>query len=196
MQESLFGKANRVLTTKILAGIGGLLAAFLSFTMSVYQSRTAGQVPQVDPGTAIDAGRWSITVRSARTARQMPDGSHVPPGKQVLVIDLLLENRSAESSNLYGDALKIENISVAPKPLFYLTRDRALLWDAQPMMPERVAAVWQVVQDEPLPAKVKLSVVGSIFKPRDNLYAAPGWFPTMPVAIVDVALSKGDGAGQ
>lgn len=196
MKESLFGKANRALTTKILAGIGGLLAAFLSFALSIYQSRTAGEVPRVDPGKLIDAGRWNVTVTSASVAPQMPDGSHVSPGKKALVVDLILENRSAESSNIYGDALKIENVPGVPKPLFYLTRDRALLWDVQPMMPEQVKAVWQVPQDQVLPGQVKLAVVGATFKPRDNLYAAPGWFPTKPVATVDLPLAAGSEAAR
>lgn len=196
MKESLFGKANRAFTTKILAGIGGLLAAFLSFTLSIYNSRTAGEVPRVDPGNVIDAGRWNVTVTSASIVPQMPDGSHVSPGKKALVVDLILENRSAESSNIYGDALRIENLPDLAKPLFYLTRDRALLWDMQPTMPEPVKAVWQVPQDQALPAKVKLAVVGAIFKPRDNLYAAPGWFPTRPVATVDLPLPASDGAGR
>ena len=34
MKESLVGKAHKALATKILVGIGGLLAAFLSFTLS------------------------------------------------------------------------------------------------------------------------------------------------------------------
>jgi len=195
MKESLFGKANRALTTKILAGIGGLLAAILSFTLSIYNSRTADEVPRVDPGKVIDAGRWNVTVTSASIAPQMPDGSHVSPGKKALVVDLVLENRSAESSNIYGDALKIENLPDLAKPLFYLTRDRALLWDMQPTMPEAVKAVWQVPQDQVLP-KVKLAVVGAIFKPRDNLYAAPGWFPTRPVATVDLPLAASDGASR
>lgn len=196
MSESLLGKANRTFATKILAGFGGLLAAFLSFTWSIYQSRTDGEVPRVDPGKVIDAGRWNVTVTSASLAEQMPDGSHVSPGKKALVVDLTLENRSAESSNLYRDVLKIENIADAAKPQFYLMRDRALLWDVQPMMPEQVKAVWQVPQEQALPPQVKLAVVGALFKPRDNLYAAPGWFPTRPVAVVDLPLPPASAAGR
>ena len=196
MSESLLGKANRTFATKILAGFGGLLAAFLSFTWSIYQSRTDGEVPRVDPGKVIDAGRWNVTVTSASLAEQMPDGSHVSPGKKALVVDLTLENRSAESSNLYRDVLKIEIIADAAKPQFYLMRDRALLWDVQPMMPEQVKAVWQVPQEQALPPQVKLAVVGALFKPRDNLYAAPGWFPTRPVAVVDLPLPPASAAGR
>ncbi len=196
MKESLFGRANRAFTTKLLAGVGGLLAAFLSFALSIYQSRTAGEVPRVDPGAVVDAGRWKVAVTSVSVGSQMPDGSRVSPGKKALVVDLVLENRSAESSNLYGDALKIENVPDAAKPLFYLMRDRALLWDVQPMMPEQVKAVWQVRQDQVLPERAKLAVVGEIFKPRDNLYAAPGWFPTRPVAFVDLPLAAAGEAGR
>ena len=102
----------------------------------------------------------------ASIARVMPDGSHVAPGKKALVVELTLENRSGESSNIYGDVLKVENVPDLSKPYFYLTRDRELLWDVQPMMPERVRAVWQVPQDQPLPPQVRLAVSGAIFKPR------------------------------
>lgn len=196
MKESLFGKAHKALATKILAGIGGLLAAFLSFTLSIYQGRAAGEIPRIPPGEVIDAGRWNVTVAGASIARVMPDGSHVAPGKKALVVELTLENRSGESSNIYGDVLKVENVPDLSKPYFYLMRDRELLWDVQPMMPERVRAVWQVPQDQPLPPQVRLAVIGAIFKPRDNLYAAPGWFPTKPVATVDVPLASGPEAGR
>ena len=196
MKESLFGKAHKALAAKILAGIGGLLAAFLSFTLSIYQGRAASEIPRVAPGEVIDAGRWNVTVAGASIARVMPDGSHVAPGKKALVVELTLENRSGESSNIYGDVLKVENVPDLSKPYFYLTRDQELLWDVQPMMPERVRAVWQVPQDQPLPPQVRLAVSGAIFKPRDNLYAAPGWFPTKPVATVDVPLASGPEAGR
>jgi hypothetical protein len=189
MSESLLGKANRAVATKILAGIGGLLAACLSFAWSIYQNRTEGEVPKVAVGKVIDAGRWNVTATSASLADKMPDGSHVSPGKKALVVDLVLENRSAESSNIYRDVLKIENVANADKPQFYLMRDRALLWDVQPMMPEPVKAIWQVPQELVLPAHLKLAVVGANFKPKDNLYAAPGWFPTKPVAVVDLPIA-------
>ena len=66
MKESLFGKAHKALATKILAGIGGLLAAFLSFTLSIYQGRAASEIPRVAPGEVIDAGRWNVTVLDMR----------------------------------------------------------------------------------------------------------------------------------
>lgn len=196
MKESLVGKANRVLATKILAGIGGLLAAFLSFTLSIYQGRAASEIPKVPRGKVIEAGRWNVTVMGARLAGEMPDGSRVSPGKKALVVELTLENRSGESSNIYGDVLKIENVPDVSKPQFYLMRDRELLWDVQPMMPEQVKVVWQLPQDQAPPPQVRLAVIGAIFKPRDNLYAAPGWFPTKPVATVDLPLASSGEAGR
>ena len=195
MKESLVGKAHKALATKILVGIGGLLAAFLSFTLSIYQGRAASEISKVPPGEVIDAGRWNVIVAGASVARVLPDGSHVAPGKKALVVELTLENRSGESSNIYGDVLKIERVPDASKPQFYLMRDRELLWDVQPMMPERVKAVWQVPQDQPLPPQVRLAVIGTIFKPRDNLYAAPGWLPTKPVATVELPLASDSEGG-
>ncbi|WP_113405321.1 hypothetical protein [Rhizobium sp. SYY.PMSO] len=193
MKQSAIRKANKALYTRIVAGVGGLLAGALSLGLSIYETRTGAEVEQVASGTAVNTGQWKVTLVSANTADQTPDGLHVADGKKVLTIDLTLENLTAESSNLYRDTLKLENIPNAPIPQFYLPRDRDVLWDLQPRMPEVVKAAWELPASQKLPDIVKVTIVGTTYKAKDNLYAAPGWFNPTDVARVDLPLSPATG---
>ncbi len=193
MKQSAIRKANKALYTRIVAGVGGLLAGALSLGLSIYETRTGAEVEQVAAGTAVNTGQWKVTLVSANTAGQTPDGLHVADGKKVLTIDLTLENLTAESSNLYRDTLKLENIPNAPIPQFYLPRDRDVLWDLQPRMPEVVKAAWELPASQKLPDIVKVTIVGTTYKAKDNLYAAPGWFNPTDVARVDLPLSPATG---
>ncbi|MGI2032646.1 hypothetical protein ACRQ1B_09680 [Rhizobium panacihumi] len=189
MLKPISRKTNKAMLTKLLAGIGGLLAAAISLGYSLYEKRQAEIIPQVAAATPIDAGRWKVSLNAAVSGGDMPNGSHVAPGSRAIAIDLVLENLSAESSNIYRDLIKLQNIPDAPNPQFYLMRDKDILWDMQPMMPEAVKAIWQVPADLTLPKQLKVKVEGEKFKPRDNLYAAPGWFSAGSVAEVALPLA-------
>lgn len=194
MKPSIITKANTALYTRIAAGIGGFLAAAISLGLSLYETREAGVVPKIEVGKPVDASRWKVTLQSGGLATEMPDGSKIAPGKKALIVNLTLENLSASSSNTYRHALKLENLPDAPAAQFYLVRDRALLWDLQPMMPEAVKVAWLVPEAQPLPKVLQVAVIGAIFKRMDNLYAAPNWFPTEKVAEVSLPLAQGAGA--
>jgi len=107
-------------------------------------------------------------------------------GKKAIVVSIMLENLSAQSSNHYGSLIKPINPPDTLKPQYYLTRDRAILWDLQPRMPEAVSATWEVPENVALPDVLRLQVEGEFFKPRDNLCSAPGWFSSG--AIAEIAL--------
>lgn len=184
-------QARRGRLRKLIAGAGGLVAAGLSLGYSLYERRESELVPVVEAKKTIDAGRWQVALESARIIALTPNGLKVTPGKQAVAVEMRLENLSAESSNIYGDLIKLDNIKDAPRPAFYLDRDRDLLGDLQPVMPEMVTAVWELPADGPVPSSLDLSVQGEAFRPRDNLYAAPGWFPKGAVARVVLPLSGG-----
>ncbi|AYG62175.1 hypothetical protein [Rhizobium jaguaris] len=189
MKQSIIKKTNKALQTRIVAGIGGLLAGALSLGLSVYETRTGAEVTRVAAGASVDSGQWKVTLNSASLAAQTPDGLRVSNGKKALTVDLTLENLTAESSNLYRDAIKLDNIPNAPMPQFYLVRDREQLWDLQPMMPEAVEAVWELPATQALPKVLKVTVIGTTYKPKDNLYAAPGWFNPTNIARVDLPVA-------
>lgn len=175
--------------TRLLAGAGGLLAAALPLGYSVYQQRAAGIVPVVDVGTPVEAGRWKVAVKAGTFGSTLPNGLALSPDKTAITVEMTLENISSESSNLYGDLIALANVPDAPKPDYYLVRDSAILWDLQPRMPEVVAAVWEVSAGIDQQEVLQLRVEGSLFKPRDNLYAAPGWFPAGSVAEIALPLN-------
>lgn len=193
MNQSVIKKANKALFTRIAAGIGGLLAGALSLGFSIYEARTSAEVAQVAAGASVKTGQWEVTLHSADAVVQTPDGLRIADGKKALMIDMTLENLTAESSNLYRNTLKLENIPNAPAPQFYLLRDRDVLWELQPMMPETVKAVWQLPATQQLPKVLKVSIVGTAYKPKDNLYAAPGWFNPTDVARVDLPVMPAAG---
>jgi hypothetical protein len=186
MKSSVVGKANKAIIGRVVAGIGGLLAATLSLGISVYQAGHKEEVATVAPGTQVNAGRWNVTVTSSAVSTQSPTGYPLLGGKKALIVNLTLENLTARSSNIYAETLKIDNVADLPRPNYYLPKDRELLGYLQPAIPETVAAVWEVPADMPLPKTLDLSIVGEKFKPKDNLYAAPGWFNPQDVARVSL----------
>jgi hypothetical protein len=187
MTASRSQKARKALTAKLIAGIGGFAAAALSIGLSLYQARTAGEVASVSPGASVDSGQWSVTLYSAKVSSEMPDGARVPDGSKAVIVEAALENLTAESSNLYRKTVRPDFAKV-PEPQFYLTRDRSILWDLQPLMPEKIEIAWQVPASQQLPEKLSFAIGGTIYKAKDNLYAAPGWFPSSDVAKVELPL--------
>jgi hypothetical protein len=177
-----------------LAAAGALTAAAVSLGYSVYQQRVQ-IVPQVEVATSVEAGRWKVTVSGSTFGSTLPNGLTVSHDKRAITVEMTLENISSQSSNLYGDLIVLANVPDAPRPQYYLVRDQAILWDLQPRMPEKVAAVWEVPAEMDRPEDLALEVEGSFFKPRDNLYAAPGWFPSGVVGRIDLPL-KDESAGS
>lgn len=176
--------------TRLVAGAGGLLAAALSLGYSLYEQRESDLVRQVQANTSLEAGRWKVLVTGSRVSASTPDGLQISKGKRAILVNMILENISAESSNLYGTLIRIANMPDVPRPQYYLVRDRAILWDLQPRMPELVVAVWEFPETSQLPDVLKLQVEGERFKPRDNLYSAPGWFPAGAVATMSLPLKR------
>lgn len=189
-------KSDSALVKKIFTSLGGLVAAGVAFGYSLYESREESLVPNVQVNIPVNAGRWQVTLISAKKTSLRPDGTRIGPGMQAILLEMVLQNRSGESSNIYGDLLKLRNLKNASRPQFYLDRDRESLGDLQPMMPERVTAMWEAPEAIPLPKKLEVAVEGDVFKRRDNLYAAPGWFPSGAVAHLELALSVGQKSGE
>lgn len=167
------------LLATLTAGIGGLAAAAVSLVMSLYEARNPAVTPQIAMGAPADAGRWIVTPRSAVVAATLPDGRKPPGGGTALVAELVLENRTAATSNAFYATVTLANPppGVEAKPAFhYLKRDGALLGALQPRMPETVQAVWTLPPGMAAPPALRLAILGESFKPKDNLYGAPGWF--------------------
>ncbi|WP_454815368.1 hypothetical protein [Labrys neptuniae] len=189
------GFSRQSLKAKVLTGIGGFAAAAISLGASLYHLRNPEQVPVMTAGQAVEAGRWLVTPNSAALATALPDGRPIKAGRRAVVLELVVTNRTERTSNAVAGILKLNNVANAEGPDFYLVRDKERLMDLQPRLPERLQAVWTLPGDGALPKTLELTVAGATFKPRDNLYGAPGWFNPHDVARVSVPLNAAGSPG-
>jgi hypothetical protein len=182
--EQLSGIRRRLLTV-LAAGIGGAVASAMSFAMAVYEAAHPPPLHVAKIGELIDTGRWVITVRGARKGPVPPTGVEPPEPKTFLTVEFDLENRAAASSYASTNLLSLEPpVPDLPDPTIYLARDRAIANPVHPGMSERLIATWEWPSAQPPPSELRLLVGSQIYKRRDNLYGASGWFDRDPVATV------------
>ncbi|MEQ1955792.1 hypothetical protein ABMA59_30945 [Mesorhizobium sp. CN2-181] len=181
----------------LLAGIGGTAAAAVSFAMTLYDAAHPPAIPAVALGQPIDTGRWTVTLHGARAGSVPPTG--VPPyePKQLVMVDMDVVNRSATPNNVLFRLLTLDPpVDNLPQPDFYLARDKWLAGYFNPGMPERVIAVWEWPRGHEVPKQLRLKINSQIYKRRDNLYGASGWFDRDPVATVEMSVLAETAPGQ
>lgn len=176
---------------QIVAGFGASIAAILSLAYASYTLSRPDEVPLAKPGEAIEAGRWRVALIEARFAKANLHGNFFLDQRDSLQVDMRFTNLSQESSNSYPRVVQFDPVADAlGEPVFKLTRDNSIAGSLHPDMPEYVTAYWTLPEGSPPPRELTFRINGEYFKPRDNLYAAPGWFPadqaarlTLPVKI-------------
>lgn len=181
----------QALGSKLTIGVGGLLALAITSGQSLLEALEPPTLPALAAGAPLDAGRLRIALQEARlTAQSRPDGSPAPDGAQFLALDLDLANRSSETDNSFARILTVEPPveGLQPSPTFWLMRDKAMLSALQPGLPERVRVIWRLAPGAKAPERLRLIVNGETFKPRDNLFAAPGWFNRKPIAAATLPI--------
>ena len=191
MSETRQSTVRQRLLAIIVAGVGSFLAAAASFGMSVYEAANPPPLPVRQAGDRLDTGRWTVTLHSARIATTPPTG--VPPSKPTtyLMLELDALNMSATPSYLSTNLLSV-GPDMPDRPDVYLARDEALGGPLNPGMEERLIVVWELPADRPPPASLRVLVGSQIYKVRDNLYGASGWFDREPVAAVELAVAGGN----
>jgi len=180
----------RRLLAFLIASVGSMAATAISFGMTVYDAAHPKPVPVVAPGQPIDTGRWIFTLREAQMGALLPTGGKPFSARKVLAVTFDLDNRSASASNVFSRLMAFDPpIPNLPQPSFYLARDKWIAGSLQPDMPERLIATWEWPQGAPEPQELRFRIIGQIYKRRDNLYGAPGWFDRDPVAIVTLPVT-------
>ncbi|MGF6174938.1 hypothetical protein [Ensifer sp. 4252] len=184
-------KVKRRLLAMLVAGIGGIAAAAVSFASAVYEAANPTPIELAKKDEPIDTGRWLLTINNASMTEVPPTGTKPADAKRFLTVDLKLDNRSAATSNAFMRLVSIETPTSIklPEPVYYLARDKWIASAINPGMPEKLIAVWEWPEGLPSPKALRLSVAKQIYKPRDNLYGAPGWFDDGKAAIVELAVS-------
>ena len=176
----------------LTTGIGGFLAAGLVLVNTIASYRTDQPLPRFEAGTAIEAGEWRVVPLSARIDTATPDGRKLRDGQKAVVVEVELTNRTAESSNSFYRLLTLDPPLGKGQPDVFLLRDRERAAELHPDMTERLAIVWTLPQDAPVPPVLKLAVHASDFKRRDNLRGQNGWGYNPHVAgIIDMPVQGG-----
>lgn len=174
------------------AGLGGLLAAGLSFAMALYGAAHPPAVVERKAGEAIDTGRWQIALRGATIGTLPPTGIKPFTPRPLVMITFDARNLSAEPSSLLAPVFEIAPETPGLKrPVFYLARDAYLAGALNPDMAERVIGVWEWPDGVIVPETLTVTLKGQTYKKRDNLYGASGWFEGDAVARVTLPLTRG-----
>jgi hypothetical protein len=180
----------------ITAGAGTAAALTIAGFFGAFAALPSPPVPDLPTGEAIEAGQWRVLPVRAYVGTDHPYGVPLKPEQKALVLEVDLTNRTAESTKDFFELFAVVGGigQGGDQPFVALTRDSTLSPDLHPGMPERMAFVWPLPGDAAVPPRVSIAVTAKIYKPRDNLYGAPGWFNphlvgaiTLPVADVRTA---------
>jgi hypothetical protein len=147
---------------------------------------------QLGPGEWVDTAQWRVRPLRAWTGDRCPlapAGLPAPP-ERCLSVEVELTNLTRASSNDLADALTVVDppLPAATRPELMLARDRGVLFQLHPRMPERVVVSWKLPAGRH-PRAATLVIRGKRFKERDNLIGGEGWFDPKPVAEVRLALA-------
>jgi len=185
----------QAVSSKLTIGIGGLLALAITSGQSLLEALEPPTLPVLAVGASLDAGRWRIALHEASlTTQSRPDGPPAPDGTQFLALDLDIVNRSSETDNTFARIFIVDPPidALQPNPIFWLMRDKAILSALQPGLRERVRVTWRLAPGAKVPERLRLVVNGETFKPRDNLFAAPGWFNRKPIAAASLPVAAAE----
>lgn len=179
----------------IIAGLGASVAVLLSLAMAVTAASRPAPVPVVRTGEEIVTGRWRVEALDAAFKPADPNAVGFTERQDALVVRFRFTNLSVASSNAYGNVVS-PDLPGLERPTYLLARDRAMVFDLHPDMPEEVLAVWAWPAGKLVPESLRLVFEGELHKRRDNLYGAPGWFPAGPVAMLDLPVARAEGTGR
>jgi hypothetical protein len=179
----------------ITAGIGTFAALAVAVALGVSDARSPNEIPRIVSGQQLDAGKWQITPLKVWVTDQKIYGLTPKPDQKALVLEVELLNRTTQSDKGYYSTfhLPAEIEAKAEKPMIYLARDEALMPSLQPGLVEKMAYVWLMPATAVPKGSVELNIDADIFKLRDNLFGAPGWWGKHTAGKVTLPVAEGQG---
>lgn len=177
--------------TRTVAGAGGIAALLTSWGIGLFEVRTQPAPPGLRAGQSIAAGEWEVRLDSAQVGTLAPDGRALY-GREALLIPAQLLNRTGRTSNSYNQAIKLVTAipGIDRQPDAFLVRDRERLTQLHPGLPEQIVFMWTFPKGTHLPARLRFAIEARDFKPRDNLYAAAGWFNPHVLGTIDLPVTR------
>jgi len=175
----------------LTTGIGGFLAAGVAGLFAVANALPKQELPSFALGAPIEAAQWRIVPIGASVGSAMPDGRPAKPGRKVLAVRLDMTNRTGSTRNDYTDPFRLDAAlaKVAGRPIGYLERDRAILFALHPDLTERVAIVWEMPADTPVPDTLPLMIYAEVYKAQNNLQGDSGWYGPHPIGTLTLPIT-------
>ncbi|MFE0016627.1 hypothetical protein ACFWXH_17385 [Mesorhizobium sp. NPDC059054] len=185
----MFGSARSKLKAWIVGGIGTIAALAVGGALGAFD---AIQKPAVvlEPGQPVETGPWVVRPLRAYTVDKGVYGLPLKAGEKALVFEAEMTNRTAISSKDYFTTFRSTG-GTDEKPFVVLVRDSTMSPALQPGLSERMAYVWGLPAGATPPDRFVLAVNGEIYKQRDNLYGAPGWYNEHVIGTVAMAVGIG-----
>jgi hypothetical protein len=177
--------------TWVTAGAGTIAALLVAGLFGAFAALPKLAVPDLPADQPIEAGQWWVMPARAYMTTDDIYGVPLRPGEKAVVLEADLTNRTAESTKDYFEAIRLADQigQGGDNPFVALTRDSILSPDLHPNMPERMAYVWALPRDAVVPERLSFAVIAKTYKPRDNLYGAPGWFNPHDVGTFTLAVA-------
>ena len=186
------------LATIIIAGVGTGAASIFSYAAAIYKAANPDLMREVTTGETVDTGRWHVVVTGARFDSVPPTGVKPYVPKNYLMVDVIVDNRSASSAFVSQKLLTFDPPNPAlSDPVFYIVRDKWIAGRVHPGMPEKLTVAWEWPQDEAPPQEARFLIGSEIYKKRDNLYGASIWLDRDAIAVIQlpVHMSSTEGEG-
>ena len=180
----------------VTAGAGTIAALLVAGLFGAFAALPKPPVPDLPTDQPIEAGQWWVVPARAYVATDDIYGVPLKPDEKAVVLEADLTNRTAESTKDYFETIRLANEigQSGDQPSIALTRDSILSPDLHPNMPERMAYVWALPGNTQVPERLSFAVSAKTYKPRDNLYGAPGWFNPHDVGTFSLAVAGATGA--
>lgn len=185
----MFDATRSKLKTWLIGGIGTGAALAVGGALGVFDALQK-PVAVLEPGRAVETGPWIVRPLRAYTVDNAIYGLPLKSGQKALVFEAELTNRTAASSKDYFTTFQTA-AEMGEKPYIVLVRDASMSPELQPGLPERMAYIWTLPETSPAPSQLVLAVNGKVYKQRDNLYGAPGWYNEHAVGAVSMPVGSG-----
>lgn len=185
-----------------LAAVAAAIALAATFLLGGFRQAPPKRTPQAGAGERVVSGVLAVRALRAWAGHEDPKG-HPDRfgGKDFLVLEAVVENRTAASSNYYlpqdlrwladqGD----QKGSQADR--IYLADDMSLLDYLHPDMPVHVFMVWKIPAGRPLSQPQRFGLYERRFLKKAYVSNESGWVQDGPgVALKLVAEERRSGAG-
>jgi hypothetical protein len=171
-----------------------LLAIAVSGLLGGFAKAPPDSPRMLQIGEDLDVGPLRIRPLRAWIGPQCPLDYSVGQPNSCLSFEAEVTNITNSSRTSLSSAVRLLQPVLASNvfPTTELVRDRWVLGNLHPHLPERVVMSWKLPPQTEAPSRITLSLWRTRFKKRDNLQGGEGWFNPQEAARIELPLTEPD----